>query len=278
MRGESGVAVLADARYVTVDSIDALHALLTRVREVPYIAIDTETITDADAPYAIDAMRAQLVGLSIAVMPGEAYYLPFRHRRDDGGGNLALLSGDAGIAGQRINAGAPEPVNLPPFGSAECAPLRAMLEDASVKKIAQNAKYDVLVLRGAGVRMAGLEFDTMLASYVLDPGRRSHGTRSARAGVSGTQHDGLRTAVRQGQESAGLRCRAHRCGARLFVRRCRCHDAAAPPARATAGEPRNAVAAADGGSTARVGACRYGVRRHRHQFAVVRKSQDALQG
>ncbi|MCO4098521.1 MAG: DNA polymerase I [Gemmatimonas sp.] len=175
VRGESGVAVLADARYVTVDSIDALHALLTRVREVPYIAIDTETITDADAPYAIDAMRAQLVGLSIAVMPGEAYYLPFRHRRDDGGGNLALLSGDAGIAGQRINAGAPEPVNLPPFGSAECAPLRAMLEDASVKKIAQNAKYDVLVLRGAGVRMAGLEFDTMLASYVLDPGRRSHG-------------------------------------------------------------------------------------------------------
>jgi DNA polymerase-1 len=172
VRGESGVAVLADARYVTVNSI---HALLTRVRDVPYIAIDTETITDADAPYAIDAMRAHLVGLSIAVMPGEAYYLPFRHRRDDGSGNLALLSGDAGIAGQRINAGAPEPVNLPPFGSAECAPLRAMLEDAGVKKIAQNAKYDVLVLRGAGVRLAGLEFDTMLASYVLDPGRRSHG-------------------------------------------------------------------------------------------------------
>lgn len=175
VRGESGVAVLADARYTTVDSIDALQALLTRVRDVPYIAIDTETITDPGAPYAIDAMRAQLVGLSIAVAPGEAYYLPFRHRRDDGGGNLALLSGDAGIAGQRINAGAPEPVNLPPFDSDACAPLRAMLEEASVKKIAQNAKYDVLVLRGAGVRVAGLEFDTMLASYVLDPGRRSHG-------------------------------------------------------------------------------------------------------
>jgi DNA polymerase-1 len=115
------------------------------------------------------------VGLSIAVAPGEGYYLPFRHRRDDGGGNLALLSGDAGIAGRRINAGAPEPVNLPPFDSAPCAPLRAMLEDAAVKKIAQNAKYDMLVLRGAGVRLAGLEFDTMLASYLLDPGRRSHG-------------------------------------------------------------------------------------------------------
>ncbi len=173
--GESGVPVLADARYTTVATTDALTALLARVREVPYIAIDTETITDADSPNPVDAMRAHLVGLSIAVAPGEAYYLPFAHHRDDGSGNLALLSGDAGIAGRRINAGAPEPVNLPPFASDACAPLRAMLEDASVKKIAQNAKYDMLVLRGAGVRLAGLEFDTMLASYVLDPGRRSHG-------------------------------------------------------------------------------------------------------
>lgn len=172
---DSGVSVLADAQYHTVDTLEALHALLTRVREVPYIAIDTETVTDADAPIAVDAMRAKLVGLSIAVAPGEAYYLPFAHRREDGGGNLALLSGETGIAGARINAGAPEPVNLPAFGSEAMAPLRDMLEDASVPKIAQNAKYDMLVLRGAGVRLAGLAFDTMLASYVLDPGRRSHG-------------------------------------------------------------------------------------------------------
>ena len=171
----SGVPVLADARYTTVETVDALTMVLQRVRDVPYIAIDTETVCDPDAPNPVDAMRATLVGLSIAVAPGEGYYLPFRHRRDDGGGNLALLSGDAGIAGRRINAGAPEPVNLPPFDSAPCAPLRAMLEDAAVKKIAQNAKYDMLVLRGAGVRLAGLEFDTMLASYLLDPGRRSHG-------------------------------------------------------------------------------------------------------
>ncbi|MCA2983205.1 MAG: DNA polymerase I [Gemmatimonas sp.] len=171
----SGVPVLADARYATVETVDALTRMLQRVREVPYIAIDTETVCDPDAPNPVDAMRATLVGLSIAVAPGEGYYLPFRHRRDDGSGNLALLSGDAGIAGRRLNAGVPEPVNLPPFDSAPCAPLRAMLEDAAVKKIAQNAKYDMLVLRGAGVRLAGLEFDTMLASYLLDPGRRSHG-------------------------------------------------------------------------------------------------------
>jgi DNA polymerase-1 len=171
----SGVPVLSDARYVTVDSMSALEALLARVREVPCIAFDTETVLEPGAPATIDAMRAVLVGLSIAVAPGEAYYLPFAHRHDDGSGNLALLSGDAGIAGRRLNAGVEPPVNLPAFGSEAMAPLRAMLEDANVKKLAQNAKYDVLVLRGAGVRLAGLEFDTMLASYVLDPGRRSHG-------------------------------------------------------------------------------------------------------
>jgi DNA polymerase-1 len=173
--GASGVPVLADARYVTVDTVPALASLLTRVREVPCIAFDTETVPESGAPATIDAMRATLVGLSIAVAPGEAYYLPFAHRHDDGGGNLALLSGDAGIAGRRLNAGVELPVNLPAFDSEAMAPLRAMLEDPSVKKLAQNAKYDVLVLRGAGVRLAGLEFDTMLASYVLDPGRRSHG-------------------------------------------------------------------------------------------------------
>src|SRR5690349_6955519 len=55
------------------------------------------------------------------------------------------------------------------------APLRALLEDPTVAKVAQNAKYDMLVLRRAGVTLGGLVSDTMLASYVLDPGRRSHG-------------------------------------------------------------------------------------------------------
>src|SRR4029077_4842972 len=55
------------------------------------------------------------------------------------------------------------------------APLRELLEDASVKKTAQDAKFDILVLRTVGIRLQGLDFDTMVASYVLDPGRRSHG-------------------------------------------------------------------------------------------------------
>ncbi len=65
--------------------------------------------------------------------------------------------------------------NLPPLDSADMAPLLHLLEDASVRKAAQNSKYDTLALRHAGVTLRGLDFDTMIASYVLDPGRRSHG-------------------------------------------------------------------------------------------------------
>jgi DNA polymerase-1 len=173
--GESGVPVLVDATYRLVDTVEGVTALLARVREVPYIAFDTETVSDPDAPIAVDPLRANLVGLSIAVAPGEAYYLPFAHRADDGAGNLTLLAGEGGIAGRRLQLGLSGPVNLPPFVSDAMAPLRAMLEDARVKKVAQNAKYDVLVLRRAGVLLQGLDFDTMLASYVLDPGKRSYG-------------------------------------------------------------------------------------------------------
>ncbi len=174
--GESGVTVLRDAKYTTVDTLELLDELLERIKKVPYIAIDTGTISSSSTASVTDPLHATLVGLSIAVAPGEAYYLPFAHRRDDGSGNLALLSGDAGLAGKRINAGVVEPRNLPGLLSKEIAPLRAMLEEPSVRKIAQNAKYDVLVLRSAGISVAGVEFDTMLASYVLDPGRRSHGS------------------------------------------------------------------------------------------------------
>ncbi|HXY31440.1 MAG TPA: DNA polymerase I [Gemmatimonadaceae bacterium] len=79
--------------------------------------------------------------------------------------------GNAGRASGEL----PKIRNLPPLDSPSLTSLRAMLEDATVRKTAQNAKYDLLALRRAGIRLRGLEFDTMVASYVLDPGRRSHG-------------------------------------------------------------------------------------------------------
>jgi DNA polymerase I len=166
------------ARYELANTTDAVTRVLARCREVPFIAFDTETVIDPASPNAVDPLRSTLVGLSICVAPGEAYYLPFAHRVYGGDGDLfntVAPPPTTSIAGRAIAAGAPAPVNLPSIDSAAMAPLRAMLADPAVKKTAQNAKYDLLVLRSAGIDVAGLDFDTMLASYLIDPGRRSHG-------------------------------------------------------------------------------------------------------
>lgn len=157
-----------EARYRLVDTVKAMHALVTRCREVGTIAVDTETVLDDGAPPIVTPQRANLVSISIGVAPGEAYYLPFAHRgKRAGQGNLDF--GDT--VPIVVTAGIR---NLPPLLGDDMAPLRAMLEDGAVKKTAHNGKYDLLVLRRAGVTLRGLDFDSMLASYVLDPGRRSH--------------------------------------------------------------------------------------------------------
>ena len=153
--------------YRTVSTVEQLNALVSRMREVPAIAFDTETVIDPDCPIAINAMRSRVVGLAIATAPGEAWYLPFAHVR------AGALQGDLLDPDAHQIIAVPE--NLPPLDSVACRGLVALLEDISVKKVAQNAKYDMLVLRKAGITLRGLIFDPMLASYVLDPGRRSHG-------------------------------------------------------------------------------------------------------
>lgn len=90
--------------------------------------------------------------------------------------SAARSAAQMSIAARAIADGVPGRVrNLPPLSDPAMAPLKALLEDPTVAKTMQNAKYDLLVLRGAGVELQGLAFDTMVASYVLDPGRRSHG-------------------------------------------------------------------------------------------------------
>ncbi|HEX5435674.1 MAG TPA: DNA polymerase I [Gemmatimonadaceae bacterium] len=81
----------------------------------------------------------------------------------------------ASIAARQLASGAAPVRNLPPIDAPDMAPLRELLEDPTVRKTAQNAKYDLLALRRAGIELRGLDFDTMIASYLLDPGRRSHG-------------------------------------------------------------------------------------------------------
>ena len=189
--------------YQTIDTIPALEHMIARARSAAYVAFDTETVIEPDSPQKVDPLRCSLIGISIAVGEGEAYYLPLRHRPfHPAQGDLLLGdtepgsdSGDANegepkkprakraaktaqplsIAAQALANGARPVTNLPPLADPAMAPLRALLEDPSVPKVAQNAKYDILVLRRAGIALGGLVSDTMIASYVLDPGRRSHG-------------------------------------------------------------------------------------------------------
>src|SRR5690625_2010660 len=142
----------APPEYILVEDPTELDELISKAREVGSLAVDTETTS-------LDPMRADLVGISIAVEPTKAYYLPFGHRNP---GELPL-------------DGAGGDLNLPPLDSGALRPLVELLEDPEIEKVGQNLKYDLLGLRRAGVELRGIAFDTMLASYLLDPGKREHG-------------------------------------------------------------------------------------------------------
>ena len=124
--------------YETVTTMERLQAWLERLRAAPLTAFDTETDS-------LDPMCARLVGLSFAVEPGRAAYVPLAHTGPD----------------------APE--QLPLQQALEC--LRPWLEDGGVPKLAQHAKYDVHVLANHGITVRGLAHDTLLESYVLEAHR-----------------------------------------------------------------------------------------------------------
>ena len=143
----------ADVRYNVLGTGEDVAALADAIRKAGEVSVDTETTSQ-------QATRAELVGISVALAPGEAFYLPLAHRRT---GELALDDGGDGA-----------PANLPPLDSPSMRPLVDVLEDPDIRKVGQNLKYDLIVLERAGVKLRGLGFDTMVASYVLDPNRRQH--------------------------------------------------------------------------------------------------------
>ena len=137
--------------YVTISDLATLDLWIAEAYERGELAIDTETSS-------LDAMQADLVGVSLATAPGRAAYIPVAHEKDSGGdlfGERGLVEGQLALADV-------------------VARLKPLLESSSVLKIAQNAKFDWLVLAQHGIEMAPVA-DTMLASYVLDAGRTGHG-------------------------------------------------------------------------------------------------------
>ncbi|HEY3697084.1 DNA polymerase I [Phenylobacterium sp.] len=135
--------------YACVRDLPTLEAWIARARARGIVAFDTETD-------ALSSANAGLCGLSLAVAPGEACYIPVGHCEMDG---LALE--------------APADLTQIPVEEAMAA-LKPLLEDPSILKVAQNAKYDLAVLSRYGVTVAPIE-DTMLISYVLEAGLHNHG-------------------------------------------------------------------------------------------------------
>ncbi|MEM7225412.1 MAG: DNA polymerase I [Pseudomonadota bacterium] len=143
----------AAAGYELVRDAKALERWVAEARAAGLVAVDTETTS-------LDALRAELVGVSMAVIPGKACYIPLAHRPPQADGELALEGG--GLVPEQI-----------PMDQA-LAILKPLLEDEAVLKVGQNLKYDMLVLGRHGVRVAPID-DTMLLSYVLDGGAHGHG-------------------------------------------------------------------------------------------------------
>jgi DNA polymerase-1 len=133
------------AAYETVQTPERLAAWVARARAAQAVAVDTETTS-------LDAIRADLVGVSLALGPNDACYIPLGHGGDD------------------MFAQKPEQVPL----AEAIAQLKPLLEDESVLKIFQNGKYDLNVLARQGIAVSPID-DTMVISFALDAGRGEEG-------------------------------------------------------------------------------------------------------
>ncbi len=133
-----------ERHYETILDWDRLDAWLTTLQAAELVAVDTETDS-------LDPMRARIVGISFAIEPGRAAYVPLTHDYPDA------------------------PVQLPL--QAVLDRLRPWLESAAHAKLGQNIKYDQHVFANHGVAVAGYTHDTMLQSYVLEA-HKPHGLES----------------------------------------------------------------------------------------------------
>ena len=138
------------AAYECVTDRAALERWIFQIRDAGYVAVDTETTS-------LDEMKAELVGISLSVVPGQACYIPLGHRQ--GGGDLF---------------GSNDLVNGQMAADEVLAILKPVLEDPSVLKIGQNIKYDWKIFARRGVFVAPFD-DTMLMSYAMHAGLHGHG-------------------------------------------------------------------------------------------------------
>jgi DNA polymerase-1 len=136
--------------YVQVSTAAELDAWIEKARARGYVAVDTETT-------GLNEMVVDLVGISLAVEPGKAAYVPLTHKTtasDDLFGSDDLVDGQMAVSDALVQ-------------------LKPLLEDPSVIKIGQNMKYDAKIFARHGVNVAPID-DTMLMSYAMHAGLHNH--------------------------------------------------------------------------------------------------------
>ena len=158
-----GKPAAQETGYELVQTVSALKAWIGEATRAGVLAIDTETTS-------LDAMRAELVGVSLSIEPGRACYIPLAHKQPAAQGALDL-DGDGSGAGAG-ESGGEVPDQMPMKKAIKL--LKPLLEDPSVLKIGQNIKYDMKVLARHDIEVSPID-DTMLLSYVLDGGLHGHG-------------------------------------------------------------------------------------------------------
>lgn len=130
-----------ELQYQTILEIEQLQALIQEIKKAKHVAVDTET----DSPYPT---HAKLVGMSFSTQAGSAYYLPLQHDYPQA------------------------PKQIPQTKALDM--LKKVLTDPKIKKIGQNIKYDYIVLRKEGITLQGIDLDTMVLSYIIEPNWGKH--------------------------------------------------------------------------------------------------------
>ncbi|MDD2851189.1 MAG: DNA polymerase I [Desulfuromonadaceae bacterium] len=172
----TGTATLSTEQYHTVGTAEQLEALARSLEQAGEFAFDLETTS-------LDPRLAEIVGLSFSFQDHEAYYIPVGHLvagnphptpppAEEG----SLFSYDPRHAQNEIQGNAADvPAQGQLVRSAVLERLRPLLENPALHKVGQNIKFDMQVLANNGVLVAGVWFDTMVASYLLNPARTGHG-------------------------------------------------------------------------------------------------------
>lgn len=130
--------------YRLIQTPEALHDLVKKLEKAPLLVLDTETTS-------LDPLTADLVGLSFCCDGKEAYYIPLGHKNEEGSFYDGQL--DKSFVVKK---------------------LRPLLENKKMPKLGHNLKFDLQVLETHGIQLAGTLLDTMIASYLVDPSRRTH--------------------------------------------------------------------------------------------------------